>query len=49
MAHLAPESFQNNAISFGVESSYRDWNTNFPTVIACETKNPAKVQVVADK
>lgn len=43
------ESFQNNAISFVVESSYRDWNTNFPTIIVCETKNPDKVQIVAER
>lgn len=45
----ALDAFHHNAISFVVETSYRDWNTNFPSVVVCESKNNDKVQAVADK
>lgn len=45
----AIDAFQNNAISFVVETSYRDWDTNFPSVAVCESKNNDKIQAVADK
>jgi acid-sensing ion channel, other len=37
------------AISFVVESSYLDWNTDFPSVFICENKNMDRVQEAADK
>lgn len=45
----AVDAFQHNAISFVVESSYRDWTTNFPSVVVCVSKNNDKIQHVADK
>ncbi|KAH8248642.1 hypothetical protein KR032_001715 [Drosophila birchii] len=42
-------AFENNAISFVVESSYRDWNTNFPAIIVCESKNMDRIQEVAEQ
>lgn len=42
-------AFENNAISFGVESSYRDWDTNFPAIIVCESKNMDRIQEVAEQ
>lgn len=42
-------AFENNAISFGVESSYRDWETNFPAIIVCESKNMDRIQQVAEQ
>lgn len=43
------DAFNNNAISFVVESSYRDWDTDFPAVFICENKNMDRVQEAADK
>ena len=43
------DAFNNNAISFVVESSYRDWDTDFPSVFICENKNMDRVQEAADK
>lgn len=45
----ALDAFQHNAISFVVETSYRDWTTNFPSVVVCESKNNDKIQEVADQ
>ncbi|XP_034473687.1 sodium channel protein Nach [Drosophila innubila] len=42
-------AFENNAISFVVESSYRDWDTNFPAIIVCESKNMDRIQEVAEQ
>ncbi|KAI8125736.1 hypothetical protein FF38_07993 [Lucilia cuprina] len=42
-------AFENNAISFGVESSYRDWETNFPAIVVCESKNMDRIQEVAEQ
>lgn len=42
-------AFQNDAISFVAETSYRDWNTNFPSVIVCEAKNMDRIQEFADE
>lgn len=44
----ALDAFHHNAISFVVETSYRDWTTHFPSVIVCESKNNDKIQAVAD-
>ncbi|XP_036329636.1 sodium channel protein Nach-like [Rhagoletis pomonella] len=43
------DAFENNAISFVVESSYRDWDTNFPAIVVCESKNMDRIQEVAEK
>lgn len=43
------DAFQNNAISFVVETSYRDWDTNFPAIVICETKNMDRVQEIAEQ
>lgn len=45
----AIDAFQHNAISFVVETSYRDWNTRFPAIIICESKNIDRVQAIAEK
>ncbi|XP_049825098.1 sodium channel protein Nach [Aethina tumida] len=41
--------FQNNAISFVVETSYLDWDTHFPSVLVCETDNQQKIAEVTDR
>lgn len=43
------DAFQHNAISFVVETSYRDWDTHFPAVVICESKNIDRVQEVAER
>jgi acid-sensing ion channel, other len=43
------DAFNNNAISFVVESSYRDWDTDFPSIFICENKNMDRVQEAADR
>lgn len=43
------DAFQNDAIRFVVETSYRDWNTNFPSVVVCEAKNMDRIQEFADE
>ena len=42
------DAFNNNAISFVVESSYRDWDTDFPSVFICENKNMDRIQEASD-
>lgn len=42
-------AFNNNAISFVVESSYLNWDTEFPAVFICENKNMDRVQKAADQ
>ncbi|EDS29204.1 pickpocket 13 [Culex quinquefasciatus] len=42
------EAFRTSAISFVVETSYRDWNTKFPAVVVCEMRNMERIQAVAD-
>lgn len=44
-----PDAFEHNAISFVVESSYRDWDTNFPAIVVCESKNMDRIQEVAEQ
>ncbi|XP_066902904.1 sodium channel protein Nach [Halyomorpha halys] len=36
-------NFQNNAVSFVVETSYLEWNTTFPAVSICENESPDKI------
>ncbi|XP_060533923.1 sodium channel protein Nach-like [Cylas formicarius] len=42
-------SFQNNAISFVVETNYLDWDTEFPSVSVCETDNQKRMTEFTDK
>lgn len=41
--------YQTNAISFVVETSYLDWNTDFPSIAVCETDNQKKIAEVTDR
>ncbi|XP_317530.4 sodium channel protein Nach [Anopheles gambiae] len=43
------EAFQTSAISFVVETSYRDWNTRFPSIVVCEMRNMERIQAIADR
>ncbi|KAF5281881.1 hypothetical protein FQR65_LT14464 [Abscondita terminalis] len=40
--------FQNNAISFVVETNYLDWDTKFPSVAVCETDNQENIAATTD-
>ncbi|XP_060803388.1 sodium channel protein Nach-like [Amyelois transitella] len=42
------DSFVENPISFGVETTYVDWETRLPAVAVCELLNVDKVYEVAD-
>lgn len=46
---MSIHAFEHNAISFVVESSYRDWDTQFPSVFICENKNMDRIQRAADE
>ena len=37
------DAFQNNAISFVVETTYIDWDTKFPAISVCEEDNMERV------
>ncbi|XP_069359551.1 uncharacterized protein [Maniola hyperantus] len=41
-------AFQNNPISFVVETTYKDWNTQFPSIAVCENDNSVKGANVSD-
>lgn len=43
------DAFQTNAISFVVETSYREWDTDFPAIVVCEIKNVDRLQEIADQ
>lgn len=43
------DAFQNNPISFVVETTYKDWNTEFPAVVVCENDNSNRVEAISDK
>lgn len=45
----AIDAFQHNAISFVVETSFRDWDTHFPAIVVCEAKNTDRVQEIAER
>lgn len=32
-----------------VETSYKDWKTQFPAIVICEAKNMDRVQLVAEQ
>ncbi|KAK5638688.1 hypothetical protein RI129_012983 [Pyrocoelia pectoralis] len=40
--------FQNNAISFVVETDYLNWDTQFPAIAVCETDAQDSIAVVSD-
>ncbi|XP_052741500.1 sodium channel protein Nach [Bicyclus anynana] len=41
-------AFQNNPISFVVETTYKDWNTRFPSIAVCENDNSIRIENVSD-
>ena len=43
------EAFQNNAISFVVETTYLDWDTTFPSISVCEEDNMERVYYMSAK
>ncbi|XP_034249187.1 sodium channel protein Nach [Thrips palmi] len=43
------DAFQNNAISFVVESTYLDWDTTFPAISVCEEDNMERVYFMSAK
>ncbi|KAJ3650977.1 hypothetical protein Zmor_017048 [Zophobas morio] len=43
------EDFQNNAISFVVDTSYLDWDTNFPSISVCESDNQKRIAEITDQ
>ncbi|CAG9815204.1 unnamed protein product [Phaedon cochleariae] len=49
LVHSSWNDFQNNAISFVVETSYLDWDSKFPAVVVCETDNQEDIAKVTDK
>ncbi|KAM3965119.1 sodium channel protein Nach [Aphomia sociella] len=42
------DAFQNNPISFVVETTYKDWDTNFPSVAICENDNTRRIEEISD-
>ncbi|XP_066153847.1 sodium channel protein Nach [Euwallacea fornicatus] len=42
-------AYQNHAVSFVVDTNYREWNTDFPAVYVCEIENEDKVAVLSDR
>ncbi|KAL4713973.1 hypothetical protein ACJJTC_005604 [Scirpophaga incertulas] len=42
------DAFQNNPISFVVETTYKDWDTHFPSVAVCENDNTKRIEDVSD-
>ncbi|KAL0883196.1 hypothetical protein ABMA27_016633 [Loxostege sticticalis] len=42
------DAFQNNPISFVVETTYKDWNTEFPSVAVCENDNTKRIEEISD-
>uniref|UniRef100_A0A336MNG8 CSON004271 protein n=1 Tax=Culicoides sonorensis TaxID=179676 RepID=A0A336MNG8_CULSO len=43
------DAYNTSAISFVVETSYKDWKTQFPAIVVCEAKNMDRVQLVAEQ
>ncbi|XP_032517322.2 sodium channel protein Nach [Danaus plexippus] len=41
-------AFQNSPISFVVETTYKDWNTQFPSIAVCEQDNSVRIGAVSD-
>ncbi|XP_045448255.1 sodium channel protein Nach-like [Melitaea cinxia] len=42
------DAFQNKPISFVVETTYKDWNTQFPSIAVCENENSGRIENVSD-
>ncbi|XP_013186814.1 pickpocket protein 19 [Amyelois transitella] len=42
-------AYQNKPISFVVETTYKDWNTDFPSVAVCENDNTRRIEAISDK
>ncbi|XP_052753344.1 sodium channel protein Nach-like [Galleria mellonella] len=42
------DAFQNNPISFVVETTYKDWDTHFPSVAVCENDNTKRIEEISD-
>ncbi|KAG6443740.1 hypothetical protein O3G_MSEX003027 [Manduca sexta] len=43
------DAFQNNPISFVVETAYKDWDTHFPSIAICENDNPKRIEEISDR
>ncbi|XP_065167008.1 sodium channel protein Nach [Atheta coriaria] len=43
------DDYQNNAIQFVAETSYLDWDTQFPSVTVCEVDNQDRIADVTDE
>ncbi|GBP65402.1 hypothetical protein EVAR_103284_1 [Eumeta japonica] len=43
------DAFQNNPISFVVETTYKDWDTHFPSVAVCENDNTERIEEKSDE
>ncbi|XP_053609848.1 pickpocket protein 19-like [Plodia interpunctella] len=43
------KAYQNYPISFVVETTYKDWNTDFPSVAVCENDNTKRIEEISDK
>lgn len=43
------DAFRNNPISFVVETTYKDWNTQFPSIAICEVENNDRIEEASDK
>ncbi|XP_018318427.1 sodium channel protein Nach [Agrilus planipennis] len=41
--------FQNNALSFVVDTNYLEWDTKFPSISVCETDNQDKIASASDR
>ncbi|KAJ8970656.1 hypothetical protein NQ317_016869 [Molorchus minor] len=41
--------FQNNAVSFVVDTNYLDWDTKFPSITLCETDNQKRIADFTDR
>ncbi|XP_069679711.1 sodium channel protein Nach-like [Periplaneta americana] len=42
-------AFQENPINFGVETTYLNWNTEFPSVVICEAKSDERIGDLIEK
>ncbi|XP_041979423.1 uncharacterized protein LOC121733272 [Aricia agestis] len=42
------DAYHNNPISFVVETTYKDWDTNFPAIAVCEQDNAGRIEEVSD-
>ncbi|XP_072379246.1 sodium channel protein Nach [Diabrotica undecimpunctata] len=49
LIYSAYDDFKNNAISFVVDTNYLDWDTNFPSVVVCETDQQDNIAEITDK